>query len=111
MDGKKYAEVSTSYFRRVGKSSLRPIRDTTMFFVTVFRMGLVFAPLKLFGPVAVLIFILGLVKGLLFDYRHEGTVGVLAAVILLSSLQIFMMGLLAQLIVYSRFSKNNSFYK
>ena len=39
----------------------------------------------------------------LIDYLNQGHIGILAAILMISSIQVFMMGLLGQLIVHSRF--------
>jgi glycosyltransferase involved in cell wall biosynthesis len=40
-----------SYAARVGKSKIRPIRDTLAFFQLILRTGIYFAPLRVYGPV------------------------------------------------------------
>ena len=40
------------YFHRVGKSKIKPIRDTLRFVQLILRMGVYFAPLRIFLPVA-----------------------------------------------------------
>ncbi len=44
--------VPIGYTRRIGKSKIQPIRDTLRFFQLVMRLGVYFAPLKVFGPFA-----------------------------------------------------------
>lgn len=41
------------YARRIGKSKIQPIRDTLRFLQLIIRLGVYFAPLKVFGPFAV----------------------------------------------------------
>ncbi len=38
------------YYKRHGKSSIRPIHDTISFFKIVFRLGILFFPSKVFSP-------------------------------------------------------------
>lgn len=40
------------YFQRIGKSKIQPIRDTLRFLQLIIRLGVYFAPLKIFGPFA-----------------------------------------------------------
>lgn len=42
------------YARRIGKSKIQPIRDTLRFLQLIIRLGVYFAPLKVFGPFAVI---------------------------------------------------------
>jgi glycosyltransferase involved in cell wall biosynthesis len=44
------------YFHRVGKSKIKPIQDTLRFVQLILRMGVYFAPLRIFLPVAGLFF-------------------------------------------------------
>lgn len=89
------------YFKRVGRSAIRPIRDTRLFFQLVGRMGLYFRPLRVFVPIATVLVAVGLLKGVR-DYVVEGAVGNVAVSLGIAALQIFLMGLLAQLIVKNR---------
>lgn len=102
MGGFRVAERPINYYKRMGDSSIRPIRDTYRFFRLVFRLGLVFYPMKLFGPVAIGLFFLGALKAFFVDYLNDGFIGNLALMTMLVSIQIVMMGLLGKLIVHSR---------
>lgn len=46
---------SIDYKRRVGRSKIRPIRDTLLFTQLILRTGFYFAPLRVFGPVVALL--------------------------------------------------------
>ena len=72
-----------------------------MFFQLVGRMGLYFNPLRVFGPFAVTMVMLGVLKGGR-DYALEGHVGNLAVTFWIAGLQIYLMGLLGELIVRRR---------
>jgi glycosyltransferase involved in cell wall biosynthesis len=102
MGGFRIREHPINYFKRTGKSSVRPFRDTIRFFFYACRLGMLFYPLKVFGPASGLLFVLGLLKGLLRDYMISGQIGNLAITIMLTGVQLFMMGLLGELIVHSR---------
>lgn len=43
--------VPIGYAARIGRSKIRPIRDTAKFFQLVLRTGMYFAPLRVYGPV------------------------------------------------------------
>lgn len=43
------------YFPRIGKSKIRPIRDTLRFFELILRTGMYFAPLRVFLPIVFLL--------------------------------------------------------
>jgi hypothetical protein len=90
--------VPIEYYPRVGKSTFHPIRDTYNYLTLVIRAITYFNPLRVFLPVSLTLFFLGLVKTLydnfVFNHIRESDV-----IILLSALLIGMMGLLADLIV------------
>lgn len=83
---------------REGYSKIRPIRDTAAFFLLVCRMALMFRPLRVFGPAASVLAVAGV--GLLVArlFMHD-TIGVATTIVLLvASMQLFALGLLAELI-------------
>jgi len=46
--------------QRVGKSHIRPIKDGIRFLLIIFKIATLYSPLKLFAPVSVVFFLLGL---------------------------------------------------
>ena len=50
--------VPIGYSARIGKSKIKPIRDTLRFLQLILRTGMYFAPLRVYGPVLWVIFIL-----------------------------------------------------
>jgi glycosyltransferase involved in cell wall biosynthesis len=55
------------YFDRPGKSKIRPIRDTIMFFLTITKLGIFLNPFRLYGPLIIFFFSIGL---LFLIYRY-----------------------------------------
>ncbi len=100
--GFRVKEIAIDYYQREGSSSISPIHDTIRFFKVAGRLGLLFSPMRIFGPVATLFLAVGLVKGILIDYRHLGAVGSLSVALLIAGVQVFLMGLLGELVVLSR---------
>lgn len=47
--------VPISYSPRVGKSKIRPIRDTLNFIILILRTGTYFAPLRIIAPIAIIL--------------------------------------------------------
>lgn len=86
------------YHARVGRSKIRPIRDTLNFVQLILRIALYFAPLKLFLPLSLLLAVLGLAWGF-FSYFVLGRLAdVSTLVILMTAVQVAVIGLLAELI-------------
>ncbi len=94
--------IPINYYLRQGDSKIRPFIDTGSFFSTVLRTSLYFSPLRVFVPASGFIFLLTLLK-FLYDiqYRPLGHIVISQTVVLLGlvALQIFILGLIADLIV------------
>lgn len=90
--------VPINYRARVGRSKIRPIRDTLNFIQLIFRIALYFAPLKIFLPVSGLLLLLALGWGL-FTYLVLGQLAdVSTLVIVMAAVQVAVIGLLAELV-------------
>jgi glycosyltransferase involved in cell wall biosynthesis len=100
--GYEVREVPISYFKRAGTSSIHPVKDTLRFFGYSLRLGLLFSPMRVFSPIAALLFAVGFIKGFLRDYFVVGHVGNASVMLMLAAVQIVMMGLLGELIVHNR---------
>ncbi len=89
--------IPVGYRPRIGRSKIRPIRDTLNFIQLILRTGTYFAPLRVFMPIA---FALGFGCMLSFAYDvlvlHNVTDKTL--MLLLSSLNAGMFALLADMI-------------
>ncbi len=89
--------IPVNYFKRIGKSKIRPIRDTLNFLQLILRTAVYFNPLKIFIPLGLLLLSGGLVLLLLrLLFRSEF---LLASLILfISAIQVISIGLIADLI-------------
>ena len=89
--------IPINYDHRIGKSKIRPVRDSINFFNLIIRTVTYFAPLKVFIPISLILALIGI--GLLV-YRAitGGGLAVTIVVIFLAALQIATVGLLADLI-------------
>ncbi len=86
--------VPIEYAKRTGKSHILPVRDFTNFLILISRITTYFDPLKFFIPLALVILILGLGKGVR-DFFLVGYIGSLSVIMILMSLQVFLTGILA----------------
>ena len=89
--------VPINYLRRVGKSSIHPIRDTVNFTILIIRICAFFKPLNVFVPPALLLIVLGVLKGFI-DYHQQHHLGLLAVSLAMTGVQMLFIGLLADLI-------------
>jgi len=81
--------------KRIGKSHLNLFKDGVRFLLIIFKIGTLYSPLKIFFPASCLIFILGMLNyGI--TYSLEGRFTNMSALLMLTSVIIFMMGLIAE---------------
>ncbi len=91
--------IPIEYYKRIGKSKFHPIKDTANYIIAIIRIILYFYPLRIFLPLGLLLFLTGVLKSIYDVSFGVGHMQQLDIVILISSLIIFITGLLADLIV------------
>jgi len=89
--------VSINYHKRVGVSTIHPIRDFINFTILIIRICAYFKPLNVFMPPALLLILFGFIKGVI-DYTGQGHLGLLSITMGLTGIQMIFIGLLADLI-------------
>lgn len=89
------------YFKRVGKSSINPIKDTVRFFNLVLRLAIYFNPKKFFIPLSFIVFFIAIARGAR-DYTVDGSLGGITLILAFICFQIFFFGLLAEIINKTR---------
>ena len=81
--------------KRIGQSHIRLWRDGMRFLLIIFKIGTLFSPLKIFGPVALLMFLLASSwYGWTFVHTHKFTN--MSALLYTGSVITFMMGLISE---------------
>ena len=95
--------IPINYHRRVGKSSIKPLRDFTNFTILIIRICAYFKPLNVFVPPALLLILAGVAKGAIdytgfLDPSAAGRLGLFGIVLALTGVQMLFIGLLADLI-------------
>ena len=95
--------IPINYHRRVGKSSIKPLRDFTNFTILIIRICAYFKPLNVFVPPALLLILAGVTKGAIdytgfLDPLAAGRLGLFGIVLALTGVQMLFIGLLADLI-------------
>lgn len=96
--GHEVRYIPINYAQRVGKSSIRPIRDTLNFFGLIVRTVLYFRPLKIFAPVSAALFALAVATALVSKLVFGQLADVTAVTLASASLQLLATGMLADLI-------------
>jgi glycosyltransferase involved in cell wall biosynthesis len=90
--------VPISYHKRMGSSKIRPIADTLGFIQLILRVALYFQPLKIFLPLSGLLLIAAGAWAWISTAWLGGIADASTAVLIMSALQVAVVGLLAELI-------------
>lgn len=90
--------VTIEYAERKGRSKIRPIADTLGFIQLIMRLALFFAPLKVFLPLATGLLALAAAWAAATWYLFGRMADASTAVIAMASVQVAVLGLLAELI-------------
>lgn len=81
--------------QREGKSHIKPLQDGVRFLLIIFKVGTLYSPLKLFFPVAAAFFLIGMgYYG--FTFLTQGRFTNMSALMLTTSLTVFMVGLVSE---------------
>jgi len=92
--------------KRIGKSHLQPVRDGVRFLLIIFKIGTLYAPLKLFGPLSLGFFVLGL-SYYTYTFMTAGRFTNMGALLFVTSILIFLIGLVSEQITQLLYSRKN----
>lgn len=81
--------------KRVGKSHLRPLKDGLRFLLIIFKIGTLYSPLKLFAPVAGLLFFAA-TTWYGYTLSTAGRFTNMSALLYTGSVMVFLMGLISE---------------
>ncbi len=90
--------VPINYFKREGKSKIKPIQDTLNFIQLIIRMALYFNPLKVFIPLSLLLIICAFLVLIGSWFVLGKPIDVTFGVILMAAVMVMAIGMLADLI-------------
>ncbi len=93
--GYAVAYVPINAERRLGKSHIKLVKDGIRFLLIIFRIGTLYSPLKIFLPVSAFFFISG-IGYYLYTYFMQGRFTNMGVLLLVTSVIIFMIGLLSE---------------
>lgn len=81
--------------KRIGKSHIHPLKDGVRFFLIIFKIATLFSPLKMFLPIAVLLFLMatGWYGYTLYEFHRFTN---MSALLYTGSIMIFLMGLISE---------------
>lgn len=81
--------------KRIGKSHMRLMRDGVRFLLIIFKIGTLYSPLKLFLPISVLFFVLGL-SHYLYTFLTLHRFTNMSAMLLITAMLVFLVGLVSE---------------
>jgi predicted PurR-regulated permease PerM len=93
--GYNVAYIPIRASKRIGKSHLQIWRDGVRFLLIIFKIGTLYSPLKLFLPISLSFFITGL-GYYLYTYFTVNRFTNMSALLLVTSVMIFLMGLVSE---------------
>lgn len=91
--------------RRVGKSKIKLVRDGAGFLLIIIKIATLFSPLRIFLPVSVAMFLLGLSYGLFRILFMDGRYGPTSAMLMTMAVVVFMVGLVSEQITQLRYDR------
>ena len=93
--GYSVAYVPITASKRIGKSHIHPLRDGVRFLLIIFKVGTLYSPLKVFFPISVVFFLLGLGRYLYtFTTTHQFTT--MSALMFITAMLVFLIGLVSE---------------
>jgi hypothetical protein len=95
--GLPIAYVPISARRRGGRSHIRLFEDGLRFFMIILKVGALFSPMRLFLPVSMVIFLVGILYyGYTYVELHRFTN--MSALLITTSVTTFLIGIVAELV-------------
>lgn len=99
----KYVPIKTA--DRVGKSKLKLFRDGVRFLMIIIKIATLYSPLRVLLPISVALFILG-IGYYVYTFVTQHRFTNMSALILSTSLMIFVLGLISEQIAQMRFERS-----
>ena len=91
--------------KRIGTSHIHPIKDGIRFFLIIFKIATLFSPLKMFLPIAVILFLMatGWYGYTLYEFNRFTN---MSALLYTGSIMIFLMGLISEQVTALMYKDN-----
>ena len=90
--------IPIDYFKRSGKSKIRPFHDTINFIKLILKIGLYFSPMKIFFPISIFFIMLSIIWGVFSKYYFGSLADVSSLIIAMTGFNIGMLAFIAELI-------------
>ncbi len=102
-----YVPVQTARRHANSRSKIRLVRDGSRFFLIIFKVTTMFSPMKIFLPVSLLTFLVGLSYGLYKIFALEARYGPTSAMLITVSILMFLIGLVSEQVAQLRFDRTD----
>jgi glycosyltransferase involved in cell wall biosynthesis len=90
------------------KSKIKPLQDGLRFLMIILKIAVFYAPLKIFVPLSLFIFLLGVSYGLMRIFVLHAPYGQTSALLMSTAALTFMVGLVSEQIAQLRFDRSES---
>jgi glycosyltransferase involved in cell wall biosynthesis len=90
------------------KSKINPLQDGLRFLMIILKIAIFYAPLKVFAPLSVFIFLLGVGYGLMRIFLLHAPYGQTSALLMSTAVLTFLVGLVSEQIAQLRFDRSES---
>ena len=98
----KYVPIKTQ--KRLGKSKIKLFQDGTRFFLIITKVASLFSPLRIFLPISASLFVMGILY-YLYTYITAHRFSNMSALLLSTSIVIFLMGFVSEQITQLRYDR------
>jgi glycosyltransferase involved in cell wall biosynthesis len=92
------------------KSKIKPLQDGLRFLMIILKIAVFYAPLKIFVPLSLFIFLLGVSYGLMRIFVLNAPYGQTSALLITTAVLTFLVGLVSEQIAQLRFDRSESNY-
>ncbi len=104
--GYSVAYIPIEAYKRIGSSHIRLIKDGVRFILILFKIGTLYSPLKIFFPLSALCFTTGF-SYYMYTYVSVGRFTNMSALLFLTSMLIFLIGLVSEQITMLLYQNSN----
>lgn len=88
------------------KSKIKPLQDGLRFLMIILKIAVFYAPLKIFVPLSIFIFLLGVTYGLIRIFAFDAPYGQTSALLMSTAALTFLVGLVSEQIAQLRFDRS-----
>lgn len=99
-----YVPIQTE--KRSGKSHIRILQDGVRFLLVIFKIGVLFSPMRIFFRVSILFFLVG-ISYYFYTYHTMGRFTNMSALLFITSILVFLIGLISEQITMLLYQKNS----